>query len=309
MRRGLALALLLVPGLNDAATYALPPPGASLVGEIAYETTAHEDTLIDVARRRRVGYEELVMANPSVDRWLPGEGTQVIVPTRYILPSGPRKGIVVNLAEYRLYYYPKTKRGSAPVVETYAVSAGRDDWQTPQHAVTFIRQRLRNPAWYPPKSIRREHAAAGDPLPAVVPPGPDNPLGPLALQLAIPGGYFIHGTSKAFGIGMSVTHGCLRLYPEDMAALFERVPVNTPVRIVNEPYKAALEDGVLYLEAHPGGEPGEPRPNDEDLVRASFERALTGRGDYAVEWADIEATVLQPRGVPVPVPRRAAAPG
>lgn len=287
-----------------AATYPLPPAGESLVGELGYAQTAEADTLVDVARRHRLGYEELVLANPAVDRWLPGEGTTVLLPTRYILPDAPREGIVVNLAEFRLYYYPKpAKRGGPRVVETYAVSAGRDDWRTPAALRTRVSRRLQNPAWYPPRTIREEHAADGRPLPAVVPPGPDNPLGPLALKLAIPGGYFIHGTRKPFGIGMKVTHGCLRLYPEDMVVLFRAVPEGTPVRVVNQPYKFAWSGNVLYVEAHPDG--GEDAPAQSGFYRLEEQlgRALGARPDYAVDWSWAEGIALQPRGVPLPVPR------
>lgn len=300
------IAFLLVPLVAApafAASYPLPPAGESLVGALGRAQTAEEDTLVDVARRHRLGYEELVLANPGVDRWLPGEGTTVLLPTRFILPDAPRAGIVVNLAEFRLYYYPKAaKRGAAPVVQTYAVSAGRDDWQTPEAALTRVSRRLENPAWYPPRTIRDEHAAEGRALPAVVPPGPDNPLGPLALKLAIPGGYFIHGTSKPFGIGMKVTHGCLRLYPEDMQELFRIVPEGTPVRVVNQPYKFAWKGGVLYVEAHPASAEGAPPQSAFYLLQEALGRALQAHPEYDVDWSWVEALALQPRGVPVPVP-------
>ena len=291
---------LVAPAL--AADYPLPPPGASLIGELGADVSAEADTLVDIARRNRVGFEELALANPAVDHWLPGDGTPIVVPTRHILPRGPRSGIVVNLAEYRLYYYPPRKAGEPPVVETYAVSLGRDDWRTP-NARTSIAAKLENPAWYPNAAIRREHAADGDPLPAVVPAGPDNPLGPLALKLAIPGGYFIHGTSKPFGIGMSVTHGCLRLYPEDMADLFARVKPGTAVRLIDQPYKTAWQDGVLSVEAHPRGGAGGAAPVDLPALTAALRAALGERhagGELDEEW--LESFARDPRGVPVPVP-------
>jgi L,D-transpeptidase ErfK/SrfK len=286
-----------------AATYPLPPPDEDLIGELAHVFSAEEDTLVDIARRHRLGYEELALANPAVDRWLPGEGTAVLLPTRYILPAGPREGIVVNIAELRLYYYPKPVRGVPAVVETYAVSAGREDWKTPRGRMR-IAQKLEKPAWYPPRSIREEHKADGRLLPAVVPPGPDNPLGPLAMKLSIPGGYFIHGTSKPFGIGMTVTHGCLRLYPEDMEALFKRVPVNTPVRVVDQPYKTGWKNGVLYVEAHPAAD-GTPANTGLTAIREPLALAVHGKPDYTIDWNWVESLALQPRGVPLPVPRQA----
>lgn len=297
-----AAALLAITSLPAAAaTYPLPPPGESVIGAVGYETSVEEDTLVDIARRHRLGYEEIVLANPGLDRWLPGEGRPVMLPTRFILPAAPREGIVVNLAEFRLYYYPRPVAPGAPrVVETFAVSAGREDWKTP-HARTRIEMKLSNPAWYPPRSIREEHKADGRELPPMVPPGPDNPLGPLALKLAIPGGYFIHGTTKPFGIGMRVTHGCLRLYPEDMAALFERVPKGTPVRVIDQPYKAGWKDGVLYVEAHPPVTPAGPQAVDFDAAARHLRAAAAKRPGYDIDWPWLESLLLQPRGVPLPV--------
>ena len=288
------LLLALDLGVAFAETFPLPPPDESLIGDVRHDVTGADDALVDVARRNRLGYEELVLANPAVDRWLPGPGTSVLLPTRYLLPSAPREGIVVNIAEYRLYYYRKATKKAPAVVETFAVAAGREDWQTP-NVETQVSQRLQNPAWYPPRAIREEHAADGRKLPAVVPPGPDNPLGPLALKLAIPGGYFIHGTGKPFGIGMAVTHGCLRLYPQDMEALFAIVPEGTKVRVVNEPYKSGWRNGVLYVEAHPdpGAAPG--------ALREYLEAVLADRPDYEVDWGWVESIALLPRGVPLPV--------
>lgn len=301
--RWIVLLVALPLAAARAATYPLPSPGESLIGELGHAVTAGEDTLVDVARRQRLGYEELVLANPSVDRWLPGPGTAVVLPTRFILPQAPRDGIVVNLAELRLYYYPKpAKPGAARVVETFAVSAGRDEWRTPEASRTRVSRRLKNPAWYPPRTIREEHAAEGRKLPAVVPPGPDNPLGPLALKLAIPGGYFIHGTGKPFGIGMKVTHGCLRLYPEDMEHLFHIVPEGTPVRVINQPYKFAWKGGLLFIEAHPHVAEGAPAVSQLYLLQEHVGLALKTRPDYEVDWSWAEAVALQPRGVPLPLP-------
>lgn len=298
-----ALAALALAGASFAAlaaSYPRPPEREWLIGALGYTETRDEDTLVDISRRERLGYGELVLANPSVDRWLPGEGTALTLPTRYLLPPGERGGIVVNLAEFRLYYYPRPKHGAPATVETYAISAGREDWITPR-AHTTVKLKLRNPAWYPPAAIRREHKADGHPLPAMVPAGPDNPLGPLALKLDIPGGYFIHGTSKPFGIGMSVTHGCLRLYPEDMEEVFARVPVGTPVRIVDVPYKTGWADGVLYLEAHPPLDAdGQPRV-DRAAVEAALAAALRGRPGVVVDAEWLEGLLLQPRGLPTPV--------
>ena len=306
---GLLVSAPFAASLARADTYPLPPPKESIVGQLEYTTTGEEDTLVDIARNYRLGYESLAMANPSVDRWLPGEGTPLMLPQQHILPRAPRVGIVVNIAEFRLYYYPKPDRKHpGPRVETYAISAGRGDWPTP-NVETYVRQKLKNPAWYPPLTIRREHKKDGHKLPSIVPPGPDNPLGPLAMKLGIPGGYFIHGTRKQNGIGMSVTHGCLRLYPEDMEWLFKIVPEGTKVRVINQPYKAAWHDGVLFFEAHP--------PLDDDGVPVADLKAMKERlrlalmrhpgHGYDEEW--LRNLARDPRGIPLPVPAKGATQG
>ena len=304
MRLAASLVLLAAAGLSRAETYPLPAPEDSLIGEVEYVTAQEEDTFVDLARKHGLGYEALAMANPSIDRWVPQPGSSVLLPKRHILPKAPREGIVVNIAEFRLYYYPKPDaQNPRPRVETYAISAGREDWPTPE-VRTFVERKLENPAWYPPKAIRDEHAKDGNPLPVKVPPGPDNPLGPLAMKLGIAGGYFIHGTSKPFGIGMSVTHGCLRLYPEDMTALFKVVPRGTKVRVINQPYKAAWKDGVLYFEAHPpiddDGVPQADLAAMEERLRQALLRH-PGR-DYDPEW--LQGLAHDPRGIPLPVPAR-----
>ena len=309
MRLGMTLALLLGTTQGAlAATFPLPPPNDSVVGDVGFDVTREDDTLIDVARRHHLGYEELILANPAVDHWLPPAGTTVTLPTRYILPPGPREGIVVNIAEFRLYYYPKPKKKDKQrVVHVYSISAGREDWQTPQTARTQVVAKVVNPAWYPPKTIRKEHADDGRPLPAIVPPGPDNPLGKLALKLGIKGGYFIHGSSKPFGIGMQVTHGCLRLYPDDMEALFKMVPVGTKVRVIDQPYKTGWKGGVLYLEVHTPAlqDSGEPTPAEKPFAEQAIKDALARRPNYDVDWDSIDMLLGKPQGMPIAVPPRA----
>lgn len=261
----IALAVISLP--SRAEVYDLPPPGNDVIGAVSIAIAREDDTLLDIARRHGLGYEDIVRANPDVDTWLPGEGTEVVLPTRYVLPPGPRRGVVLNLAEYRMYYYPAPQDGEAPVVMTYPISIGRMDWATPL-GVTSIVAKVRQPSWYPPESIRAEHAADGDPLPRVVPPGPNNPLGEYAMRLGLPG-YLIHGTNRPAGVGMRVTHGCIRMFPEDIDYLFGRVDVNTPVRIINEPVKIGWDGDELVVEAHPVLEVVEPDP----AVEASPEGA------------------------------------
>ncbi|HHB11878.1 MAG TPA: hypothetical protein ENK62_01600 [Chromatiales bacterium] len=300
LRLLLWVGLLSVSATVTAREFLLPPPGEAVVGELQHVATRQEETLLDVARRYHVGFRELRIANPNVDPWLPGERTQVILPTRYVLPDAPRQGIVVNIPEMRLYYYPKPRKGEPARVITYPISVGRRNWHTPL-GLTRIVRKIRNPSWRPPKSIREEHAARGDPLPPVVPPGPDNPLGRYALRLGLPG-YLIHGTNKPDGIGMQVTHGCIRLFPEDIEDLFRRVPVNLPVRLVDQPFKGGWRNGELYLEAHP---PLDKKDGPLDLTEAVrvVSRALQGHPDVEVDWSLVRRLAANPSGIPVVVSR------
>ena len=232
----------------SAEIYDLPPDGGDVVGAVTSIRARADDTLIDIARRHGLGYEDIVIANPDVDVWLPGEGTEVVLPTRYVLPPGPRRGVVLNLAEYRMYYYPPVAANERPVVMTFPMSIGRMDWATPLGRTRIV-SKVRRPAWYPPESVRAEHEAEGRPLPRIVPPGPDNPLGDYAMRLGLPG-YLIHGTNRPAGVGMRVTHGCIRMFPEDIEYLFGHLPVDTPVRIINEPLKFGWDGDELLLEVH-----------------------------------------------------------
>lgn len=232
-----------------AETFILPPPGTDLIGQDRFVYAVYEDTLMDIARQNSVGYEEILQSNPEVDRWLPGDGTRVLLPTRYILPDAPREGIVLNLPEMRMYYFPKPQAGQIPTVQTYPVGVGRMDWETPK-GLTRIIAKKENPTWTPPASIKREHLELyNEVLPDVVPAGPDNPLGLFAMRLGIPG-YLIHGTNKKDGVGSRVSHGCIRMYNDDIAYLFPQVPEGTPVRIINQPVKVGQLAGSLYIEAH-----------------------------------------------------------
>ena len=244
------LLLCLLPmNVAKAEIYELPPPGYDVVGAISTVVARHEDTLVDIARRHGLGYEDIVRANPNVNVWVPGEGAEVILPTRFVLPTGPRRGIILNLAEYRLYYFPQATPGETAYVMTYPISIGRMDWETPL-GLTKIISKVNNPSWYVPQSVLDEHAADGDPLPKIVPPGPDNPLGKFAMRLGLPG-YLIHGTNRPAGVGMRVTHGCVRMFPEDIEFLFGKVDVSTPVRIINEPVKMGWDGDQLVMEVHP----------------------------------------------------------
>ena len=288
--RALALlAALMVAQPSLATVYQLANKTDTVVGEDKTVQTVYEDTLYDLARKYSLGSEELIRVNPGVDPWLPGAGKELVVPNRHILPSGPHEGIVVNLPEHRLYYYPKPKHGGPIEVITYPVSIGKMDWRTPL-GLTHVIQKQKDPTWYPPESVRKEHAANGDPLPPTVGPGPDNPLGAYAMRLAAGNGtYLIHGTNNPIAVGMAVTHGCVRMYPDDVAALFPLIPVGTPVYLINEPIKVAWVDGELLLEAHPPvdaeGQSFEPNVDQfsEMLQKAVGDTTVAIHWDYAKE--------------------------
>jgi L,D-transpeptidase ErfK/SrfK len=296
-------ACLLVCGHATAggAEFAIPENGDSVVGMVTTAIAEYDDTLLDIGRRHGVGYEEIISANPGVDPWLPGAGTEILIPGRFILPDAPREGVVVNLPEHRLYYYPPAKPGERRVVRTYPISTGKMDWKTPL-GVTRIVAKTERPNWYPPASVLAEHEARGDPLPKVVPPGPDNPLGEHAMRLGIPGGaYLIHGTNRPAGVGMQVTHGCIRLYPEDIAELYGLVPVNSKVNLIDQPSKLGWHRGTLYVERHPLLEgPAGPGADDLGRLRNRVASAAEGR-PVEIDWDRVEHVLAGASGVPAPV--------
>lgn len=293
----LGVALALQSAAADATAFELPADGSAIVGADTTITSRYQDTLLDFARRYSLGYDEIIRANPGVDMWLPGEGTQIFLAGQRILPPGPREGIVVNLPEHRLYYYPRATQDGKRVVITYPVSIGKLGRTTPLGKSRVI-AKVKHPSWYPPASIRKEHAQAGDPLPEVVGPGPDNPLGDYKIRLGFGDGtYEIHGTNNPTAVGLAVTHGCIRMYPEDVASLFARLPVGTPVRLINVPVKVAWINGELLLEAHPPvnaqGESFEPDVEQfSDLLRAAV-----GDTTVAIDWDYAREMLRKANGV------------
>jgi L,D-transpeptidase ErfK/SrfK len=283
--------------------HVLPGPESDLVGTVRSVKVRDEQTLLDIAREQGIGQEEILNANPGVDRWLPAVGSEVLVPGQRLVPEGARRGIVINLPEYRLYYFPQPARKSGPrEVMTFPISVGRMDWKTPL-GLTHVAAKQKNPSWAPPASIRAEHAFDGEELPRIVPPGPDNPLGAYALRLGV-AGYLIHGTDKEFGVGMRVTHGCMRLLPEHIEALFRLVPVGTPVRLMNQPIKLGWGPDGLYLEAHP------PLEEDEQAIEiriadalAQARQKLAARPDLALDELAVSTAVIEKSGLPVPITR------
>jgi L,D-transpeptidase ErfK/SrfK len=269
------------------------PKGEQVIGRLAAVTVREGDTLPDIARHFGLGHEAITAANPDVDVWAPRDGGRVLLPLMFVLPDAPRQGIVINLASMRLFQYGGKNR---PVL-TYPVGIGEEGRSTPMGAMHVERKAVR-PTWYVPASIRRDHAQRGDPLPAEVPPGPDNPLGEYALYLSRTS-YVIHGTNKPYSIGLRATNGCLRLYPEDVEKLYRAVPVKASVYVVNQPYLVGRAGGMLYLEAHAPQE----ELNAADVKRKLFARLrdMEKKEGRRLDWKRVEETVAQARGIPVPI--------
>jgi L,D-transpeptidase ErfK/SrfK len=237
--------------LPPLATHEFPfdPKTTAVVGTLQVTHSRHEDTLADIARRFNLGYDEVVRANPDVDPWLPGEGTRIVLPTQFVLPEAPAEGIVVNIAALRMFYFPKQAKDEPRVVMTFPIGIGKVGWATPIGTTKIVSKREK-PLWTPPPSVRKEHEEAGDPLPAQVPAGPDNPLGLYAMNLGWPS-YLIHGTNKPPGVGMRASHGCIRMYPEDIAKVFPEIPVGMKVTVVNQPLLYRWQGDSLYVQSYP----------------------------------------------------------
>jgi L,D-transpeptidase ErfK/SrfK len=265
----------------------------TVVGRLATVPVREGDSLPDIARHFGLGHEQMGAANPDLDMWAPEPGRRAVLPLEFTLPEAPRKGIVVNLAAMRLFFFP----GKGGKVITYPVGIGREGRSTPTGAMA-IERKAAKPVWYVPESIRRDHARKGDPLPAAVLPGPDNPLGAYAMYLSRPS-YLIHGTNKPYAIGLRASNGCLRLYPEDIEPLYQAAPLKTPVRIVNQPYLLGWRNGEPHLEAHPPHE----ELNGKALKAALHAKlkAIEKQGGPRLDWPKIEATLAEARGIPVPI--------
>lgn len=250
--------------------------------------TAANDTLIQLARANGLGFQTLAAANPDVDPWLPGGGRPLLLPYSAVLPGRPQAGITVNLAELRLYLAWE-EEGSLQV-RIYPIGIGDEGWETPEGDFSVTRK-IERPHWTPPPSIRRERPD----LPIRVPPGPENPLGDYWLGFT-PQGHGIHGTHQPYGVGRRISHGCLRLYPEDIRDLYGRAEVGTPVRVIYRPLKVGVQDGILYIEAH-----RDYRQTITDPL-AEVERQVKLLGwRNPLDWAGIERAVAESRGIPVPV--------
>jgi len=281
------------PKLND-----------DVVGEVQIARTTPQDALPDIARRFSVGYDEIHRANPGVDMWVPGAGRRVIVPTQFVLPDAPHVGIVVNIAAMRLYYFPPRSAKGKEILYTYPLGIGRVNWKTPSGVTTVVRKVV-NPVWRPPADILEEHRQEGDPLPAEIRPGPDDPMGTRALYLGWPE-YAIHGTNKPVGVGMRVSHGCMHLYPEDILQLYNMIPLGTEVRVVNQPFVFGWHRGDLYMQAF-GPLAGDQR-NWQNATRKLLEQAMGAdiqkqlqERHEQVRWDLVLQLARDPQGIPVAI--------
>lgn len=264
--RGLMLLFFCWTAPVWGATFPLPTDGSTVVGQLRVVTADSRNTLLDIARHYDLGYEEITLANPGVSVWLPGDGTRIVVPTEFILPPRPWVGIVVNIPQRRLYYFPRHKAKEPATVVTFPIGIARPGWPTPLGSTRII-AKFKDPAWIVPKNIQEEHRLQGESnFPDYFPPGPNNPMGMLALETGF-SQIFIHGTNRPWGIGMEVSHGCIHLYPENAVDFFSWVPPGTPVKFVNDPVSVGYRAHTLYLgvSAPLGEYPGD---NDSLLMRA-----------------------------------------
>ncbi len=260
---------------------------------------AYEDTLLDIARRFNLGYVEMVAANPATDPWVPGEGTDVVVPTVHLMPDVEPEGIIINLADMRLYFFDD---GAAEPV-SYPIGIGREGLTTPLGETEVVRK-TEDPTWRPTARMREE-----DPeLPKVVPAGPDNPLGTRAMYLGWPQ-YLVHGTNKPWGIGRRVSSGCIRMYPEDVEELYEKVEIGTKVTVIDQPFKIGWIDGELYMEAHPTQAQSDQLEQygrfEPELPSAIVDRVLAIAGDQSerLDWSRVRRAAVERRGYPIRITR------
>lgn len=265
-----------------------------VIGQLAFIRLEKGDTLPDIARHFSLGINEISAANPGVDIWVPDAGERIMLPLSHILPDVVRKGIVINLAAMRLFQFKGDSRLLA--VSTYPVGVGTSERPSPTGQM-YVQRKTVRPTWYVPASIAEDHRKKGDPLPAKVLPGPQNPLGEYALYLS-KSTYLIHGTNKPSSIGLNATNGCIRLYPENIKKLYENTPVNTPVRILNQPYLVGRRGGVVYMEVHARRE--EPDIAERDTLYAKL-RDIEKRSGQTLDWKKVEQTLAEARGIPVPI--------
>jgi L,D-transpeptidase ErfK/SrfK len=268
--------------------------GDDVIGRLAFIILEKGDTLPDIARHFDLGLNGVSATNPGVDIWVPKAGERIMLPLSFILPDAPRKGIVINLATMRLFQFKGNSESLA--VLTYPVGVGTEERPSPMGKM-HVERKVSRPTWHVPVSIAKDHLKKGDPLPATVPPGPQNPLGEYALYLSKPS-YLMHGTNKPASIGLRATNGCIRLYPEDVKRLYENTPVKTPVSMVNQPYLLGHSNGVVYLEVHATTEDSDTAELDKIYKKLRTIEKESGR---TLDWSNVKKVLAEARGIPVPI--------
>ena len=260
------------------------PRANTVIGFLSEYVVKKKDTLLDVARLYDLGFNEMEVLYPEIDPWIPPEGTSLIIPSQWVLPPTKKFGIVINVAEMRLFYFLKT----IGLVRTYPIGIGDHGWFSPLGTFYITEKRLK-PTWYIPQSLQEKYQMK------IMPPGPENPLGDHWLGLSIPG-YGIHGTNFPWAIGRLVTHGCIRLYPEDMEKLFSMVPTKTPVEFIYEPVKIGFQLGRIFIEVHPDiyGKVG-------NLVDYGLKKVSNEKWVDRIDLEAVTRALQEPKGLPIDV--------
>lgn len=289
--------LFMLSRMSWALSFPLPAKNDDIVGQVQTIYAQQGDTLSSLGMQYDIGYIEMLEANPDLPkREKLALGTPVIIPSQFILPS-VRKGLVVNLAELRVYYFPADENA----VYIFPIGAGKQGWKTPT-AVTKVVRKVKDPAWTVPASIKRESARHGKILPDVVPPGPNNPLGKYALRLALPG-VLIHGTLAPASVGQRSSHGCMRMLPDDIKFLYENVPVGTVVHITHEHNKVGWLGNQLYLEAEI---PFAEHDDQGRSIKAEIEAKAAER-PATINWLKVDQILEEQTGIPQPIGHAAVA--
>ncbi len=275
-------------------------PGDNVIGQIVAVRSQKNETLPDFARHYSLGYDEISQANENLNIWQLDEASRVILPLHFVLPNAPQKGIILNLANMRLFYFPNNNdQVQSKTVLSFPIGIGKEGWSTPLGKTKII-SKIKAPNWHVPLSIRREHAKKGDPLPAVVKSGPNNPLGDFAMRLGLPS-YLIHGTNKPYGVGLRISHGCVRLYPKDIENLFHQVSVKTHVNIVDQPLLAGWQEDMLYLEIHQSSKQTSDFSEQVKTLLKDKLKHKPGAIGKKIDWEQVKKILAEPSGTPQPV--------